>query len=579
MSDDFLFFQGAVQPFSVTLVNPYTGETIVVEDEDRNVNTGVYHGGDGFDTLVFSSLGDVLFIADQNGNQVVTGVERFVGSAGDDIIILSDPNIEYGNVEIFGNTGNDIIWSNNGNDLIRGDGGDDQINGGGGNDNLSGGNDNDIVRGAHGDDQVNGDAGNDILYGGLGHDVVRGGAGDDILYGGDGNPAIVIDKDFADDVIFPELMERVNIANLDPPGTNALGVNDGNFTLDVMSQATITFREGFAGYNNTLGVYRINADGTISDVQILFTNVKDAGINQSHTINLPVGQDGGEFAFFIIANGDNVNNNYSAMPEIGDEGVLRFVYDYGLSTERDAAINDNASRVTLVYDDGQIVRVINGPDYHTTIRGESTALNHDGQIHAVTGLLGEGENEVLRVGFEDLPNLGDADYEDVLFDLDIIEQTVDVSEAGFDTLIGGAGNDTFYGEAGDDLLIVGEGADHIYGGAGSDTILYDFFDTAVDTIYGFELGENGDVLDISGILEGYDPLEDLISDFMRFTEENGVTALQVNIDGQGDDFVTIALFDANLNIGTPSAMALFAAHADDSISVKNLLHDGNLLLA
>lgn len=578
MSDDFLFFQGVAQPFTVTLINPYTGETIVLEEDIYNVNTSSYHGGDGFDTLVLSSQGDYLRLTDENGTQVVTGIERFIAGAGGDVIILADPNINYGDVEIFGNTGDDILWSNNGNDFIRGDAGDDHINGGGGNDRLFGGDDNDTIRGAHGDDEIDGDNGNDILYGGLGNDIIRGGAGNDILYGGDGNGSIVVDKVFTDKVVFPDLMEQVNIAKLKPPGTNALGVNDGNFTVDFPAQATITFREGFAGYNNTLGVYRINADGSISDVQILFTNVKDAGINNSHVFNLPVGADGGEFAFFIIADGDRVNHDYKHMPHIEGEGVLRFVYDYGLATERDATITDHAKRVTLVYDDGHTVRIVGGEDYHTTIRGESTALNSDGKIHAVTGLLGEGETNVLRVGFEDLPNLGDADYEDVLFDIDIIPWYVDVSEQGNDILIGGAGNDTFYGEAGDDLLVVGEGADLIYGGSGSDTILYDFFDAEVDTIFGFELGKNGDTLDISGILEGYDPLTDIISNFVRFGLENGVTTLQVNRDGAGDDFVTIAVFDQNLHIESPSAHALWSSRIDDTTSIKEMLRDGNLIL-
>jgi len=272
----------------------------------------------------------------------------------------------------------------------------------------------------------------------LGDDRVVGGDGDDILYGGTDLGLMNLDKDFIDNITFPDLIEGTDIQNLIPPGSPALGINSDNLTVDYGATATVTFREGFAGYNNTLGIYSIGEDGTISMASVLWENVKDAGINSEHSIDLPVGEDGGQFGFFIIADGDRVNNGYDGLDITGD-GVVSFVYDHGGAGERAATIFDDGGMVSIVYNDGVTEMVLDGYHYHTTPRGDTPDINWDGETHGVSGLLDMANQDVLRIGFEDLPNLGDADYEDVLFDLDIDQIHVDASEQGAGTLIGVAG--------------------------------------------------------------------------------------------------------------------------------------------
>lgn len=150
---------------------------------------------------------------------------------------------------------------------------------------------------------------------------------------------------------------------------------------------------------------------------------------------------------------------------------------------------------------------------------------------------------MLRIGFEDLPNLGDADYEDVFFDLNINEIiTEGDSEDGADMLIGGGGNDTLYAQDGDDILVVGEGIDDIYGGRGSDQFVFDLLDNLVDTIHDFEIGAGKDVLNITDILTGYDPLTDVLADFVQIMALNGDTHVRINADGDhGGAFTAIAV--------------------------------------
>lgn len=428
-----------------------------------------------------------------------------------------------------------------------------------------------IINAGDGDDVV--DLSNGVyttsvtLTGGNGGDILIGGTGNDVIYGGNGNGTDVlsIDKSFADPVVFPGLLEGTNIKLLKPPGDPSLGIIDGNLNVAFDAQAEITFRKGFAGFNNTLGVYSIAADGTIMTANILWENVKDAGRDITHVIDIPHSETG-DFGFFIIANGDRLNN-YSGL-DTDTPGNIRFIYDLGGANERDATIFDNGLNITTVYDDGVTFRVLNGPTYHTTDRGGSATLNPDGKVHVLSGLMPgtDGETgDVFRIGFEDLPRLGDADFEDVLFDLNIIATDGGTEgETGNDILVGGAGDDMLYGEGGNDILVGGDGNDLLSGGFGSDTFYYDALTTGVDTITAFETGAGGDILHITDILIGYDS-SDNIDDFLRLVDlSGGDVEVQVNADGDaGGVFTALAIIQGGLGGDTAA----------------DLLAQGNLIVA
>ncbi len=60
-----------------------------------------------------------------------------------------------------------------------------------------------------------------------------------------------------------------------------------------------------------------------------------------------------------------------------------------------------------------------------------------------------------------------------------------------------------------------------------------------DTIMDFSTRE-GDVLDISALLEGYDPVSDAIADFIQVTQSRGQTTLSVDVNGGGDHYTEVA---------------------------------------
>ncbi len=507
---------GTLTYVSETITNPYTGHQVVIDGEYYVTNSFVT-GTNDIDFAFATVEAEYWRVEDELGNVLVdNNIEQFFPGPGTDIVNFASITHVLGDLFIQGSDDDDIIWSNSGDDNLGGQTGDDFLHGG------------------PGHDLIAGHQGHDILIGASGNDELYGGDGDDTIYGGSGMVTI-LDKDFIDSIAFPNLTERVNISDLEPPGDPSLGVNDGNLVFDFDSTAEITFRKGFAGYNNTLGVYRVAEDGTIEMASLLWENVKDAGVDQTHIVDLPFGADGGEIGFFIISNGD-CKNNYTGM-DTGVSGNIRFVYDYNGVNERDATINDNGQDITVLYDDGLAQTVLNGDTYHTTARGGSVDLNSDGANHVVSGLAEVGNDDILRIGFEDLKNLGDADYEDVLFDVNIVPVSSEFGEGGDDILSGGAGNDLLFGGSGDDILAFGEGFDEVTGGNGSDQFVIDHLDAMVDIIHDFDASE-GDVINIADLLSNYDELTDAITDFVQFTQNGANTDVQISVDGAAGSFAT-----------------------------------------
>jgi len=138
---------------------------------------------------------------------------------------------------------------------------------------------------------------------------------------------------------------------------------------------------------------------------------------------------------------------------------------------------------------------------------------------------------------------------------------------GDDVLSGGAGDDKLYGGRGDDIFLMGEGADKAYGGQGSDTFIFEAFDAKADTIYGFETGAGGDILNLTDILQGYDPLSGAITDFVQVTERHGHTEIQINVNGDsGGEFTTVAVVEGE------------GGGHHTQMTVADLLDAGNLVV-
>ncbi len=104
-------------------------------------------------------------------------------------------------------------------------------------------------------------------------------------------------------------------------------------------------------------------------------------------------------------------------------------------------------------------------------------------------------------------------------------------------LFGIAGDDTLYGDDGNDILKGGSGVDTLNGGSGADTFILSHTD--IDTIEDFSVAE-GDIMDVSQLLEGYDPLNGAISDFIQITDNGVDSIVSIDVNGGADNFVQVA---------------------------------------
>ncbi|MGB5695436.1 MAG: hypothetical protein WBM46_07295, partial [Polyangiales bacterium] len=157
-----MFIQGDLQPYTATLVNPYSGESAAVSGTFR-VNNASYKGIGTADVLTGVNQNEVLLIKDSVYAQTICGVETLLGQGGFDVLLLADDFITLNDMVIDGGNTNDLIWANSGQDSVRGNNGDDRLDGGPGDDTIEGGNGNDMM----------------TVWPGSGFDSISGGAGVD----------------------------------------------------------------------------------------------------------------------------------------------------------------------------------------------------------------------------------------------------------------------------------------------------------------------------------------------------------------------------------------------------------------
>jgi Ca2+-binding RTX toxin-like protein len=338
----------------------------------------------------------------------------------------------------------------------------------------------DSFNGSNADDVLNGNGGKDVLAGNAGHDVMQGGGGNDTMTGNDGNDVMVgsVGKSAAVDMTKFAITEDVT--------------------------AKVTFNGETAGYKNALGMYKIAADGTIYDVDVLFANasLKDSGgdlIAGKSTVDVAL-KAGERVGFFVVPNAydqagmDKLLNDANATWKMVDRGS-------GL----DGNVGWGATKLVHVGADGKEtdIKSAYGTDVFHSVSNGAGWLNPD-QFKHVQGTVDPLAGDV-RIGFEDLWKGGDNDFDDSIFTIN-----VGTTNAGFlshegprvakqgddDNMSGGDGNDKMFGMSGDDTMVGGDGNDVVAGGSGNDLMLADAGD---DMLVG---GSGFDTLDFSAIKGG-----------------------------------------------------------------------------
>ena len=350
-----------------------------------------------------------------------------------------------------GSAEGDTIVGTAGDDTFNGLGGDDTILGGPGNDTLNGGDGNDTIIGGTGNDTIDGGSGTNIVSGGEGNDVfdfrsgantsrdtladmngdgiigfgfddalditgsllgrsdltVLRGTGTTTLSAGGSTVQLVGDYSGGDfmtvargtgadahtivtfENFLPTLTEG---ARVDPASINGVA-NEPFLTGDGSVRFTLEFKSAVSMHSNALGVYKVAADGTIFDVNIIFNNTLNVA-GAARTVDLGVPGNNEKFGFFLVQDGFDLYGNLPAN--------LSFLAP-GTNTPADLD-----SGVPPVLHSATLGNLTTGPIFH------SFATFNPGDANQVLSGVAPGGHELL-IGFEDLPSAtGDNDFQDVV---------------------------------------------------------------------------------------------------------------------------------------------------------------------
>jgi len=504
-----------------------------------------YHGGDGVDTLVFSSATKPVKVnlakgtaAGRNiGKDIFDGFENVVGGRGNDII--------YGNAAtnlLDGGLGKDRLAGGSGDDgylvdhradkvvekpdegtdtvfvraslstiaskntfslsknienlrLLAG-AGDASATGNAARNFLYGNAGANTLKGEKGNDHVEGDDGADTLVGGNGDDLLDGGNGDDLLEGGEGGDTLIggqgvdsFDGGAGDDVL------RLDADDLSA-GEFHGGAGLDRAEIDVGSGVTLDM----AGHGIEWAVGGGGGDTLI-------------GGSADETLDGGTGKDD-------LAGG--AGNDLYKVNSSGDK----------IQEESGGGIDSVASSVTYS---------LPANVEHLTLTGTGNTKAKGNELN--NSLVGnDGKNTLTGGDGNDTLNGGLAN--DSL-----------AGGTGDDLLSGGGGKDTLKGGDGDDVLVGGEDADTLIGGEGADTFVFGPDDNAAgslrDVIRDLDPDEDQIDLTLVGDLTYIENDEFDGPGQMRFSK--GRLRINLAVDEDGDDSaeMEIALTDVKLNdLGT-----------------------------
>ena len=445
----------------------------------------VISGGSGDDSL-FGNAGDDL-LRGGRGDDLLKGGrgdDSLLGNAGDDVLRggRGDDQLKggQGDDRLIGNAGDDVLRGGRGDDVLKGGRGDDRLLGDAGDDVLRGGRGDDDLRGGTGDDRLLGNAGDDALKGGRGDDVLKGGKDDDVLQGGKGSDTL--SGDDGDDTLVG--------------GKHSDWIAGGSDSGTVTETATlqVTFREEHAGFHNTVGYFVLGEDGTPETGKILWHNVDDVERGDVRTIVLD-GFTADQVGFFLVPNGARHTD------AIGDGDDVAFAQNHRgdwvvqhdgealRGTGNPAYFSGPADLNPDGHDHAEITRNVNADDDDDDRNDNEDNDDRDGTND--TGQIGV---DSVLVGIEDLPNLGDADFDDAIIQVD---PGTTVSVEGGDDLWGGSKNGN------------GDGQKDVFFHAKGD---------GVDTIHDFEVGID------QLVISGFD------SDEVSIFEDGGDTIIRLGAD-------------------------------------------------
>lgn len=363
--------------------------------------------------------------------------------------------------------------------------------------------------------------GDDALYGNAANNVLTGEGGDDDYFGLAGNDTYVFTSG-QDAVTETSGIDTVSFDAVWNPGD----VDISGDILTLISAANrITFNDidlieffSFAGYA-AMTLSELLSFGTVTDD--LFAGTSAAEIFD--------GGDGSDTA------------DYSASSSEVKIDLLKGTVSGGFA-EGDTLISienvtgsDVASRRDMLYGDNQ-QNMLSGLAGNDILEGDGGGDTIDGGAGFDYARYTRSTSGV-NVNLETNVHTGGDAQGDLLYNIEAV-----TGSSHNDTLRGDDGNNYLRGENGSDTLYAGYGYDQLHGGNGADLFVLQHIggNGPVDRILDFSLSQ-GDRIDISDLLSGFDPLNDSIEDFVRITDSGINSELALDQDGGGNSYITVSL--------------------------------------
>lgn len=262
--------------------------------------------------------------------------------------------------------------------------------------------------------------------------------------------------------------------------------------------------------------------------------------NLLHTLNNPDPQVGDAFGSNVAINdsyaliGANSDNSGVGSAYLYDVSTGNLIYTFNnptpVSNDRfgwDVSITNNYAIISSPWDDTSAED--NGSVYLYDVNSSDLLLTLNNPSSNPTELFGysvDVDGNTLVVGARN-----DNAY---IYQIDFTDSDILYGGSGIDYLFGLYGDDQLYGQAGADKLTGGEGADRfVFQGANAFS--------GIDTIEDFNQSQ-GDIIDISDVLIGYNFGVDNILDFARFIDNGANTTLEIDADGltNGSNYLAAA---------------------------------------
>lgn len=361
------------------------------------------------------------------------------------------------------------------------------------------------------DNVITGNAQSNSFQGFDGNDTILGADGDDSIFAGVGNDSL--DGGTGNDFLNGET------------GADKMSGGMGNDTYVVDDAGDMVIEAGNGGNDEVISLISHTLAANVETLTLIGSGLTGTGNMQANT---------------ITSNGENVLQGMGGNDTLMGSGG-KDTLDGGIGID---------SMAGGLGDDLYIVN--DGKDVVSESMGEGTDTVRS---FAASYTLADNVENLALAGIANINATGNALDNLVLGN---IGNNLLSGMGGNDTLLGGAGKDAVTGGTGMDLIGGGQGADTLTGGADSDRFDFNSLDGSLDVITDFSSaapGMGGDVLDLADLLAGFDPMQSLLDNFVRYVQQGSDTRVQVNADGMGMDFVDVAILQGVVGVTASQALA------------------------